>query len=349
MPSSFSHEPETTAQTLVALGKVPLNDELFSKSPEEDLGTTAGLEEEAAKIDDEGVSLANGVETTVELLRLANVVAAKTRAVEDATKALQQQQDEDAQKMASNDALQKANDEALLKANAEALQKAHEDALQMANAVAQQKANQEALQKAIEDALQNANAVTEQKAKADAVQTAMEELRKKKDQEDASLQQQGAAESLQQQKDQAAAAPAKEELQKTMEKEEAAQQQEAAADTLEQKKAADDKGETDTDSQVIKLSEPGVFSRDGELSEPCVFSRDGETITIGDKVAKFFGRKELKPGLGKQWIQGKVAACKWTLKKGSKTIQQPWWTLTMDAPLDKKLLCCNSEDVAEMK
>ena len=44
VPSSFSHEPETTAQTLVALGKVPLNDELFSKSPEEDLGTTAGLE-----------------------------------------------------------------------------------------------------------------------------------------------------------------------------------------------------------------------------------------------------------------------------------------------------------------
>ena len=98
------------------------------------------------------------------------------------------------------------------------------------------------------------------KLPAEEAAAAKEELRKKKDQEDASWQQQGAAESLQQQKQQAAAAAAKEELQKTMEKEEAAQQQEAAADTLEQKKAADDKGETDTDSQVIKLCEPCVIS-----------------------------------------------------------------------------------------
>ena len=71
-------------------------------------------------------------------------------------------------------------------------------------------------------------------------------------------------------------------------------------------------------------------------------------IQVGEKIARFFASHELPPGLGDQWIQGKVAASKLVLKKGSKNIQQPWWTLTFDAPC-LKLLCCNSEEVEEMK
>ena len=47
-------------------------------------------------------------------------------------------------------------------------------------------------------------------------------------------------------------------------------------------------------------------------------------IHIGDKVARLFPSHELEAGLRDQWIQGKVAATKLILKKGTKNQQQSW-------------------------
>jgi hypothetical protein len=77
-------------------------------------------------------------------------------------------------------------------------------------------------------------------------------------------------------------------------------------------------------------------------------ANDPLPIHIGDKVARFFPSHELQAGRRDQWIQGKVAATKLILKKGTRNQQQPWWTLTFDLPCNK-LLCCNSEEVHEMK
>jgi hypothetical protein len=250
VPSSFSHEPETTAKTLVALSKVPLNDELVSKSPEEDLGTTAGLEEEDAVM---YRAVSKLVEVMFPVCDVTDLQSVKDsvmslsgkETVEDTTRTAE---------LVGNTVLPKVaifshqSDNRLKKKNAETLAAYKEE-------LRKKKIQEDAAKQQHEAAK-----TLQKKLPAEEAAAAKEELRKKKDQEDASWQQQGAAESLQQQKQQAAAAAAKEELQKTMEKEEAAQQQEAAADTLEQKKAADDKGETDTDSQVIKLCEPCVFS-----------------------------------------------------------------------------------------
>ena len=71
-------------------------------------------------------------------------------------------------------------------------------------------------------------------------------------------------------------------------------------------------------------------------------------ILTGDKVARFFPSHELKVGVPEQWINGKVSGSKFNPKKGQRMQQPTWWTLTFDAPASK-LLCCNSEEVEEMR
>ena len=156
-------------------------------------------------------------ETQDELQRLANVVALKTRAVENATEALQKQAEVKASNAIAHDlqvaetarvqaaalheanenalqavaALQKAKADALEKANAYAHQKANADRLLVAEtarlqgAAALQKANEDAVQKANDEALQKANdealqaAAAQQKANEEAVLKATEEALQK--------------------------------------------------------------------------------------------------------------------------------------------------------------------------
>ena len=156
-------------------------------------------------------------ETQDELKRLANVVALKTRAVENATEALQKQAEVKASNAIAHDlqvaetarvqaaalheanenalqavaALQKAKADALEKANAYAHQKANADRLLVAEtarlqgAAALQKANEDAVQKANDEALQKANdealeaAAAQQKANEEAVLKATEEALQK--------------------------------------------------------------------------------------------------------------------------------------------------------------------------
>ena len=77
-------------------------------------------------------------------------------------------------------------------------------------------------------------------------------------------------------------------------------------------------------------------------------ANDPLPVHIGDKVARFFHSHELKAGLSDQWIIGKVTATRLSLKKGTKNQQQPWWTLSFEAPCSR-LLCFNREEVEEMK
>ena len=156
-------------------------------------------------------------ETQDELQRLANVVALKTRAVANATEALQKQAEDRASNANAHDllvaetarvqaaalheanenalqavaALQKAKADALEKANAYAHQKANADRLLVAEtarlqvAAALQKANEDAVQKANDEALQKANdealqaAAAQQKANEEAVLKATEEALQK--------------------------------------------------------------------------------------------------------------------------------------------------------------------------
>ena len=71
-------------------------------------------------------------------------------------------------------------------------------------------------------------------------------------------------------------------------------------------------------------------------------------IQIGDKVARVFQRHELIGGESDQLLFGKVVEMKYVIQKGSKKLQQPWWTLKFDAPCAKPL-CCNSDEVLQMK
>jgi hypothetical protein len=71
-------------------------------------------------------------------------------------------------------------------------------------------------------------------------------------------------------------------------------------------------------------------------------------IQVGDKVARLFQSHELKGGLPEQWINGKVSGTKFNPKKGQRMQQPTWWSVTFDPPAST-LLCCNSEEVEQMR
>jgi len=71
-------------------------------------------------------------------------------------------------------------------------------------------------------------------------------------------------------------------------------------------------------------------------------------IQVGDKVARLFHSHELKGGLPEQWINGKVSGTKFNPKKGQRMQQPTWWSVTFDPPAST-LLCCNSEEVEQMR
>ena len=52
--------------------------------------------------------------------------------------------------------------------------------------------------------------------------------------------------------------------------------------------------------------------------------KEPRPIHIGEKVARLFQSHELTKGERAQWVQGKVAASKLVLKKGTKSQQQTW-------------------------
>jgi hypothetical protein len=71
-------------------------------------------------------------------------------------------------------------------------------------------------------------------------------------------------------------------------------------------------------------------------------------IQVGDEVARLFPSHELKGGLPEQWINGKVSGTKFNPKKGQRMQQPTWWSVTFDPPASN-LLCCNSEEVEQMR